>query len=100
MSMSYCTVKVDDVFGDQAHITVFEPALGSASDIPPQVIEAQLEEMDNIVDLVELYPIALEDEDHENGKERQKSATEKMYLEEAKEIALVLDNIRYKSYYC
>lgn len=48
-------MQVDDVCGDQAHVTLFAPP--SMSDEPAfQVIQSQLKELENTVDVIELYP--------------------------------------------
>lgn len=83
-------VEVDDVCGDQAHISLFEPLMCSGAGLPQHVVEAQLEELDHTVDIVELYPITLRDDDPDiDDKELE---NEEM---EIKEIAAIVENVRF-----
>nr|XP_039270476.1 testicular spindle-associated protein SHCBP1L-like [Styela clava]XP_039270477.1 testicular spindle-associated protein SHCBP1L-like [Styela clava] len=83
-------VEVDDVCSDQAHVSLFEPLMCSGAGLPQHVVEAQLEELDHTVDIVELHPITLRDDDPDMDDKDLEN--EEM---EIKEIAAIVENVRF-----
>ncbi|CAK8674547.1 unnamed protein product [Clavelina lepadiformis] len=93
-------VEVDDVCADQAHVSLFEPLVCSEPSLPKNVIEAQLDELDFTLDIVELYPVTViddsdssDDDDDDDGV----SKLENKIQEEVHQrfIAQVVDNARF-----
>lgn len=85
-------------------MTLVEPMVCSEPSIPREVVEAQLDELDYTLDIIELYPVTIiedpdssSDDDNEIVEERHVARLESKMHEEVKQraIALVVDNARY-----
>ena len=83
-------------------MTLVEPLVCSEPSIPREVVEAQLDELDYTLDIIELYPVTIIDDpdsssdDDNDNEERQVAKLENKMHEEVKQraIALVVDNAR------
>lgn len=51
------------MFADQAHVTLVEPLVCSQPSIPADVVEAQLSELGYHLDIAELFPASVIDDD-------------------------------------
>jgi len=90
------------VCAEQAHVSLVDPLVCSEPSIPRDVVEAQLDELDYTLDIIELYPVTIiedpdssSDEDNENSQQ-EVARMENKIQEEIKQrsIALVVDNAR------
>lgn len=104
-------VEVDEVFADQAHVTLVEPLVCSQPSIPADVVEAQLSELGYHLDIAELFPASVidddehasmldddeEDDDDETDDEKNKTNLyERLKIEgQQRYIAQVVDNARF-----
>ena len=53
------------MFADQAHVTLVEPLVCSQPSIPSDVVDAQLAELGYHLDIAELFPASvIDDEEH------------------------------------
>jgi len=108
-TLRFCLHQVDDVCADQAHVTLVDPLVCSEPSVPREVIEAQLDELDYTLDIVELYPVTILDDDDDDdsdeneddgdgaSSEARVSRLEQKLKEEVhqKRIAQIVDNARY-----
>ena len=103
-------LKVSDVVGDQARVSLVEPLVCSEASLPFDVIEAQLNELGYHLDVTELYPVSVldnaddeddddddEDDDGESSTNPKNSSLEDRLKQETQQslIARVVDNVRY-----
>jgi len=89
-------VEVDDVYGDQAHVSLVEPLVCSEPSLPPDVVEAQLNELGYQLDICELHPITLFDDEVLNS-ENEDTYVEQRLRQEAQQrfVAKTIDNVRF-----
>ena len=89
------TQQVDDVYGDQAHVSLVEPLVCSEPSLPPDVVEAQLSELRYQLDVCELHPITLFDDEVLNS-ENEDTYVEQRLRQEAQQrfVAKTIDNVR------
>ena len=80
-----------------------DPLVCSEPSIPREVVEAQLDELDYTLDIIELYPVTIiedpssssDDDDDENSEKEETRFKSKMLEENRQQyIALVVENAR------
>lgn len=73
---------------DQAHVSLVEPLICSEPAVPREVVEAQLDELDYTLDIIELFPVVPPDD-------MMKVDSSDESLKQLLFIAQVVDNVRY-----
>ena len=94
---------MSDVCAEQAHVSLVDPLVCSELSIPREVVEAQLDELDYTLDIIELYPVTIIEDpessssDEEENSDKDVARMESKMQEEIKQrsIALIVDNARY-----
>uniref|UniRef100_H2YX37 SHC SH2 domain-containing protein n=1 Tax=Ciona savignyi TaxID=51511 RepID=H2YX37_CIOSA len=86
-------VEVGDVCGDQAQVTLVDPLVCNEPTVPRDVIDAQLRELDYMVDITELFPVAPDDDDVIDSSDDEGNPQEKK--NEQEEIAQVVHHARF-----
>ncbi|XP_078493630.1 testicular spindle-associated protein SHCBP1L-like isoform X3 [Ciona intestinalis] len=62
-------VKVEDVCGDQAQVSLVDPLVCNEATVPREVVDAQLRELEYTLDITELFPVDIDHDEDDSSEE-------------------------------